>query len=106
MGRRSPDSPDVAHEYNNGKIDKYRDSRHRSPRSPSMEKRRYDRSFSPAPIKRRSRRSRSYDSPDRRRGRKHVRDLNFPHLVSQLNAFNSYSNMKIHHHPDVLESLG
>lgn len=70
MGRRSPDSPDAV-EY---KIDKYRDSRHRSPRSPSMEKRRYDRSDSPAPIKaRRSRRSRSYDSPDRRRGRKHVR---------------------------------
>lgn len=71
MGRRSPDSPDVA-EYN-GKMEKYRDSRHRSPRSPSMEKqRRYDRSCSPAPIKRRARRS--YESPDRRRGgRKHVR---------------------------------
>lgn len=66
MGRRSPDSPDVA-DY---KMDKYhRDSRHRSPASPTsgMEKRRYERSVTPE--KRRARRSRSYDSPDRRGGR-------------------------------------
>lgn len=100
MGRRSPDSPDVA-EYHD-KIDKYRESRHRSP---SMsEKRRYEKSYSPAPIKsRRPRRSRSFDSPDRRRGRKHVRRIETL-LKTFTNTFVTYSNTKTHHPRDALAS--
>ncbi|XP_063703945.1 transformer-2 protein homolog alpha [Culicoides brevitarsis] len=65
MGRRSPDSPDVVTDYNGGggKMDKYR---HRSPASPSSVDRRRYAERSVTPVKRRSRRSRSYDSPDRR----------------------------------------
>lgn len=101
MGRRSPDSPDVA-EYHD-KIDKYRDSRHRSP---SMsEKRRYEKSYSPVPIKsRRPRRSRSYESPDRRRGRKHVRRIETLLKTFTNTSVTYFSNTKTHHLRDALVS--
>uniref|UniRef100_A0A336LQ25 CSON000730 protein n=1 Tax=Culicoides sonorensis TaxID=179676 RepID=A0A336LQ25_CULSO len=90
MGRRSPDSPEMP-DYNNGKMEKYRESRHRSPKSPSPVKKHYERSYSPPPPKRRARRSRSYDSPDRRRGRKHQHENPPPSRCVGIFGMNIYT---------------